>query len=84
LTRSWQPGLLLPLFLLVFGFRSYRRAAATFRTLRAQGYTLQDYLNALFLIEMTRWYYMRGYVKGWLQAPERVRRGRAQFKALPA
>lgn len=68
----------------MFGSRSYRHARRNFQALRAKGYTGSDYLHALWLIEVTRWYYMRGYVKGWLLAPERVRVGRAKFRALPA
>ncbi len=66
------------------GLRSYRNAYRNFTGLRTQGYRWADYLNALKLIEYTRLFYMRGYIKGWLLAPARVRQGRAQFKPLPA
>ena len=76
--------LALPSPFLAFGLRSYRHARKNFRLLKAEGYTRQDLRNAFYLIEVTRLYYMRGYVQGWLFAPKRVREGRAKFKALPA
>jgi hypothetical protein len=69
---------------ILIGLRSYRNARKNYSALQSEGYTLSDYLNALKLIEVTRYYYMWGYVKGWLFAPERVRKGRAAFTALPA
>lgn len=76
--------LLVGLAAYLFGSRSYRHARKNFDALRGEGYTWRDFRNACRLIEVTRWYYMRGYVKGWLLAPARVRQGRARFKALPA
>lgn len=69
---------------LTFGLRSYVRAYKNYAALRPKNYTLFDLKNAFYLVEITRWYYIRGYVQGWLLAPERVRAGRAKFKALPA
>ena len=83
---GWQVGwLAVPaVAAMALGLRSYRNAYRNFSALRNQGYSWADYLNALKLIECTRLYYMRGYLKGWLLAPAKVRQGRANFTPLPA
>ena len=72
------------LLLTFMGQRSYRRAAENYKALRPQGYTRTDLMRAQWLIEVTRIYYMWGYVKGWLLASERVRKGRKSLLKLPA
>lgn len=75
----WMLSLLLvPLF---FGLRSYRQAIRNRRGLQPKP-PLRVLLASFRLIEMSRWYYLKGYWKGWLFPKPAQREGRAKLAGL--
>lgn len=72
--------ILLPLS---FGLRNYRNAWKNYVGLKGEySLTLGDYLNSLYLTEISRWSYLKGYVKGWLFAPDKVKEERKRLKGV--
>ncbi len=74
----WQVILFIPLS---FGLRSYRNAWRNYQGLTVQfGFSFKDFVNSLYLIEISRWFYLNGYIKGWLFASKEVKEGRKRLK----
>lgn len=70
----------LALIPLSWGLRSYKRAYQNWKNLNK--FSLGDLFNAFKLIEMSRWFYLKGYLKGWLFASEKQRKGRALIEYI--
>lgn len=74
----WQGLLFIPLS---FGLRSYRNAWRNYQGLKGQfGFSFKDFMNSLYLIEISRWAYLKGYVKGWLFCSQEVKEGRRRLR----
>ena len=74
---------LIALIPLSFGLRSYRNAWRNYQSVKTKyDLGIKDYFNSLYLVELSRWYYLRGYLKGLLWASEEVKAGRASLKGL--
>ncbi|MEQ8711496.1 MAG: glycosyltransferase [Cyclobacteriaceae bacterium] len=72
--------LLLPLS---FGLRSYRNAWRNYQGLKKElDFNFKDFVNSLYLIEISRWFYLKGYLKGWLFASKEVKEGRKRLKGM--
>ncbi|MEQ9299439.1 MAG: glycosyltransferase [Cyclobacteriaceae bacterium] len=68
---------------LSFGLRSYRNAWRNYQGLKGEyDLSLIDYLNSLYLTEISRWSYLKGYVTGWLFASDKVKEGRKRLKGV--
>lgn len=65
---------LLALVPLSWGLRSYKRAYRNWKGLKK--FSTGDLFNSWRLIEMSRWNYLKGYLKGWLFATDAQKRGR--------
>jgi len=65
---------------LSFGLRSYRNAYRNWKHLNRFG------LGVLFasfrLVELSRWYYLKGYFKGWLTPTPAQREGREKLTGI--
>jgi glycosyltransferase involved in cell wall biosynthesis len=88
--QKWIKWWYLPLILIPLerlGLRSYRNAWQRYRAVSRQypnfGFRMADFVNALYLIEISRWHYMLAYIKGWLLAPAKVKEGRKRLGHLP-
>ncbi len=53
----------------VVGFRSYFRHATIWFRLRSEKYTFVVFLYSFYLLEYTRYYYLKGYYKGYFHSP---------------
>jgi len=58
--------LLLPLSL---GFRPYWRNFTVWKRLRSKKYNLSVFVYSFYLMELTRFYYLKGYYKGYVKSP---------------
>ena len=69
----------------VVAWRSYKSARTNYEHLKNSGtpLALADLLRAYWLIERSRYAYLRGYLRGWLLAPTAVKHGRRALGALP-
>ena len=70
---------------MVLAWRSYKAARQNHERLKDQGIDLDRYdlYRAYWLIERSRFEYLRGYIRGWLLAPVAVKQGRRALGALP-
>lgn len=76
---SWMLAFLL--FPLSFGLRSYRNAYRNWKNLK-KGYGIDVLLASFWLIELSRWNYLKGYWKGWLFASEDQVKGRKELSGI--
>lgn len=67
--------LILALIPLSFGLRSYKNAWRNWAGL-SQQYGLNVLFSSFWLVELSRYQYLKGYFKGWLTPTEAQRRGR--------
>lgn len=74
----WWPLLLL--VPLLAGLRSYRFAWKRWQKWRSEGFGWRVLLACFQMIEVTRWYYIKGYWKGWQHPTAAQKAGRAQLK----
>jgi glycosyltransferase involved in cell wall biosynthesis len=70
-------ALLIPLS---FGLRSYKNAWKNWQSLGKFG--ISTLIQSFWLIELSRWQYLKGYWKGWLFASEKQKQGRAKIEGL--
>lgn len=86
LPLGWPQLAVLRLIMLLplsFGLRSYRNAWRNYQGLKGEyDLSLIDYLNSLYLAEISRWSYLKGYVTGWLFASDKVKEGRKRLKGV--
>jgi glycosyltransferase involved in cell wall biosynthesis len=71
-TALIKPSLLVIAPLLLTGIISFRSYSWSFRNwlkLRSAKYNLKALLYSFYLIELSRWYYLRGYIKGYFFSP---------------
>lgn len=54
---------------LSFGFRPYLRHFNVWKRLRSQKYHLGVFVYSFYLMELTRFYYLKGYYKGYVTSP---------------
>jgi len=79
-------GHVLPLILLpiqLFGLRSYKNAWKNWKNLQAEGYGIKDLLAAFWLVEVTRFYYLNGFLQGWIFSPPFRKVARKKLEPLP-
>jgi glycosyltransferase involved in cell wall biosynthesis len=69
--------LLIPLS---FGLRSYRNAYHNWKHLNRFGFGVL--LASFRLVELSRWYYLKGYFKGWLTPKPAQREGREKLTGI--
>lgn len=60
------PLYLLLLAVFAMGFRPYRFAYNRWSQAKPTHKTFKNLMGCFYMIEVTRWHYIRGYVKGWL------------------
>jgi cellulose synthase/poly-beta-1,6-N-acetylglucosamine synthase-like glycosyltransferase len=73
LTTILKPHLLIILPLLVtalISFRSYYWSFKNWLKLRSPKYNFTTLLYSFYLIELSRWHYLHGYIKGYFFSPE--------------
>ncbi len=84
LAIGWPQWGLLHVLLFIplsFGLRSYRNAWRNYQGLKKEfDLNFKDFVNSLYLIEISRWSYLKGYIKGWLFASKEVKEGRKWLK----
>jgi glycosyltransferase involved in cell wall biosynthesis len=51
------------------GFRPYWRHAGVWKRLRSDKYNFKVFLYSLYLMEKTRFFYLKGYYKGYVKSP---------------
>jgi hypothetical protein len=74
---------LLPLWLLapamliqLFGLRSYKNAFKNWLNVKSDKYNFSAFLAALYMVEQSRFYHMKGYIRGyWFSNELRTREG---------
>jgi glycosyltransferase involved in cell wall biosynthesis len=72
LTKIIKPSPLVIVPLLLTGIISFRSYSWSFRNwlkLRSAKYNFWALLYSFYLIELSRWYYLRGYIKGYFFSP---------------
>ena len=60
---------LLILLLFMPGFRSYYRHFKVWLRLRSDKYNIRVFLYSFYLMELTRYYYLKGFYKGYIKSP---------------
>ncbi len=82
----WPQWVLLRVLLFIplsFGLRSYRNSWRNYQGLKKElDLNFKDFVNSLYLIEISRWFYLKGYIKGWLFASKEVKEGRKWLKGV--
>jgi cellulose synthase/poly-beta-1,6-N-acetylglucosamine synthase-like glycosyltransferase len=79
-------GILWPLLLVIpqlGGLRSYKNAFKNWQLLKAEGFGLGDLLAAFWLVEVTRYYYINGFLQGWIFSPPFRKEARKKLEPLP-
>jgi len=75
----WLWSLLI--FPLSFGLRSYRNAYRNWKSI-SKKYGISVLLASFRLIELSRWYYLKGYWKGWLFPKPEQAEGRKKLHGI--
>lgn len=74
---------ILALIPLSFGLRSYKNAWRNWKAIAPEkGYGIGILFSCFRLIEQSRWQYLKGYFKGWLNPKDGVREGRAKLQGI--
>lgn len=79
-------GIWWPLLLIVpqlGGLRSYKNAFKNWQLLKAEGFGTSDLLAAFWLVEVTRYYYINGFLQGWIFSPPFRKEARKKLEPLP-
>ncbi|MBC7451305.1 MAG: glycosyltransferase, partial [Cytophagales bacterium] len=80
LSGMLSPFLFIALLPFCIGFRSYIRHIKVWCRLRSEKYNLKVFLYSLYLLELTRYQYLKGYYKGYVQSPAFRKEGALKLK----
>ncbi len=75
---SYLPIALLTLFTLA-GLRSYINTYKSWQVVKNNKYNFRAFLNALWQLELSRWQYLKGYIKGLRDKDQKKKEGREQL-----
>ncbi len=86
ISKSYQPTNLttyLPIALLTLislpGLRSYINTFKSWQVVKNNKYNFKAFLNALWQLELSRWQYLKGYIKGLRDKDEKKKEGREKM-----
>ncbi len=86
ISKSYQPNNLttyLPIALLTLislpGLRSYINTFKSWQVVKNNKYNFKAFLNALWQLELSRWQYLKGYIKGLRDKDEKKKEGREKM-----